>query len=67
MGLRSSLAPHAAAMREAQPEQGRVAARRAWQDQGIALIRLEWVRGQDRELLIALTETVHGRRPAGSG
>ena len=52
--MRSSLAPHAASMREIQPDQAWSAAARAWHDQGLILLnptevenRVGWVAARD--------------------
>lgn len=52
--IRSSLAPHAAAMRDPDPDAAWAAAERVWQEHGFALInpdeverRLGWIAGQE--------------------
>jgi hypothetical protein len=61
--MRSHLAPFAAQMREPDPADGRRLARESWHTHGLIMLRLEWLPTQmDRELLLALAETAHGRR-----
>ena len=63
MTVRSSLAPHAASMREPDPDAARRAAREAWHRSGIVLINPEWLPNWvDRKQLEGLAVRVHGRR-----
>lgn len=59
----STLARFAHLGREPDPEGGRKAARDAWRDHGLILLRPEWLPGwADRKQAELLAEKVHGKR-----
>ena len=60
---RSTLARHAAAMRDPDPAAGRRMARDAYHASGLVLINPEWLSSWvDRRALINLADQVHGKR-----
>lgn len=67
MTLRSSLATHAASMRDPDPDAARRIAARGWHDRGFVAIDPAWLTSWvDQQQLIILAERVHGeRKPSG--
>lgn len=61
--LRSSLAPYAASMNEPDPANAKKAARQAWQEHGILLVRPQWFQGYlDQKQVTILAERLFGKR-----
>lgn len=59
---RTSLTPYAASMRDPDPDGATRAARQAWHDHGIAVIRRADCERLDWEYVSAIADRVHGRR-----
>ncbi len=70
-GYRSSLARHAASMRDPNPANAREAARLAWKERGVLLINLEWLTNEagftwgDRNMIEVIGDKLHGKRNGG--
>lgn len=70
-GFRSSLARHAPSMRDPDPANAKAAACKAWREQGMLLINLEWLTNEagftygDRMLVEAIGDKLHGKRNGG--
>ena len=62
--MNSPLAKYAGAMREADPEETRRLARRAWQETGLVILKPEWLKGPKSQWwnIEAVATAVHGKR-----
>jgi len=61
--MRSQLARYADSMRDPDPAAARRLAREAFHQTGFIVLDPKWIQGWgDRELVVKITEKVHGRR-----
>lgn len=67
--MRSTLAPYAAAMRDADPQEVRRIAEKAWHETGLVILKREWLKGPVSQWwnIEAVATAVHGKRRPKAG